>query len=74
MELNINSSKEFTVEKMDSESEKIYQERLDFIKLVYKDNKNFKESVNLSKVWMNFKFNNCRYQPEVFYKLKKYLN
>lgn len=72
MELNIDNQK-FNIIKLDGESEKIFQERLEFIKKVYQDKKDFKEAVNLSKIWLNFKYNQCRYQQEVFIKLKKYL-
>ena len=72
MELNIDNQK-FNIIKLDDESDKIFQERLEFIKKVYQDKKDFKEAVNLSKIWLNFKYNQCRYQQEVFIKLKKYL-
>lgn len=72
MELNIDNQK-FNIIKLDGESEKIFQERLEFIKKVYQDKKDFKEAVNLSKIWLNFTYNQCRYQQEVFTKLKKYL-
>ena len=72
MELNIDNQK-FNIIKLDGESDKIFQERLEFIKKVYQDKKDFKEAVNLSKIWLNFKYNQCRYQQEVFIKLKKYL-
>ena len=63
-----------TLERMDGESDKIFNERVEFIKKVLDDNKSLKEAINLSKVWMNYTYNNCRYQPEVFFKLKSYLN
>ena len=72
MELQIESNK-FTIIKLDGESDKIFNERIEFIKKVYQDQKDFKEAVNLSKIWLNFKYNQCRYQQEVFIKLKKYL-
>lgn len=72
MELQIESNK-FTIIKLDGESDKIFNERIEFIKKVYQDQKDFKEAVNLSKIWLNFKYNGCRYQHEVFKKLKKYI-
>lgn len=73
MELSIDNSK-ITVDKLDGESNKIFNERIEFIKKVYQDNKNLKEAINLSKIWINFKYNECRYSPQVFSKLKPYLN
>ena len=61
------------IPKLDSESEKVYQERLTFINKVVEDNVDLKEAVRLSKIWLNFKYNNCRYSTDVYYNLKKYL-
>ncbi len=72
MELNIDGNK-FYVYRFDNESKKVFNERIEFIKKVYSATQSSKEAVNLSKVWLNFKFNDCRYQSSVFYKLKKYL-
>lgn len=73
MELNINNEN-FIVDKFDDESDKIYNERIDFVKKVYNDTKNFKEAINLSKIWLNFIYRDCRYNPEVYKKLNKYIN
>ena len=61
------------IEKFESESKNIYQERINFIKKVYNDKKNIKEAIRLSKIWMNFKYKGCRYSPEVYQKIKIYL-
>ena len=73
MELSLNNEK-LVIDKFDGESQKIFDERIEFIKTVYNDTKNFKEAINMSKIWVNFKYNNCRYAPEIFMKLKKYIN
>ena len=73
MELNIDNNK-FTIDRLDGESNKVFNERLEFVKKVYQDTKNSKEAINLSKIWVNFKYNQCRYSPQVYGKLKKNLN
>ena len=73
MELSIDSNK-ITIDRLDGESNKIFNERIEFIKKVYQDNKNIKEAINLSKIWVNFKYNQCRYTPQVYGKLKPYLS
>ena len=73
MELNIDNNK-FTIDRLYGESNKVFNERLEFVKEVYQDTKNSKEAINLSKIWVNFKYNQCRYSPQVYGKLKKYLN
>ena len=72
MEINIDDNKIF-VDRFDNESNKVFDERIDFIKKVYQNTKNSKEAINLSKIWVNYKYNGCRYQPSVFQKIKKYL-
>lgn len=64
---------ETQIEKIEGESNKVYQERLEFIKKVNSDISDMKEAIRLSKIWVNFKYNNCRYTPEVFSKIKPYL-
>ena len=61
------------VDRFESESDKIYQERLEFIKNVCKDKNDMKEAIRLSKIWMNFKFKGCRYSSEVYQKIKPYM-
>tara|TARA_Y100000589_G_C26741956_1_gene462078 strand:- start:40 stop:255 length:216 start_codon:yes stop_codon:yes gene_type:complete len=68
-----NSMNETQIEKIEGESNKVYQERLEFIKKVNSDISDMKEAIRLSKIWVNFKYNNCRYTPEVFSKIKPYL-
>ena len=61
------------VEKLIGESNKVYNERMEFIEKVNSEIKDMKEAIRLSKIWVNFKYNNCRYTPEIFLKIKAYL-
>lgn len=70
MESSIN---DINIERLDGESNKKYHERIEFIKKVNNDTKNLKESIRLSKIWVNFKYNNCKYSPDVYNLIKKYL-
>ena len=72
MELNIEDTN-ISVYRFENESNKVFNERLEFIKKVYLDTHNSKEAINLSKIWLNYTYNRCKYQPSVFYKIKKYL-
>ena len=73
MELCIEDTK-FFVYRFENESDKVFNERLEFIKKVYMDTKNSKIAINLSKIWLNYTYNDCRYQSSVYGKIKKYLN
>jgi len=70
MELTIN---DINIERFDGESNKLYNDRVVFIKKVNNNTKDLKESIRLSKIWVNFKYNNCKYSPEVYNLIKKYL-
>jgi hypothetical protein len=61
------------IEKLIGESNKVYNERMEFIEKVNSEINDMKEANRLSKIWVNFKYNNCRYTPEVFLKIKPYL-
>jgi TATA-box binding protein (TBP) (component of TFIID and TFIIIB) len=64
---------EDTIHKLDAESDKIYKERCCIIETINNDIDNLKESIRLSKIWVNFKYNKCRYTPEVYRMIKKYI-
>ncbi len=52
-----------------SESNKQFNKRLEYIKLLEKANINWKEAVRLSKIWYSIKVLNCKYQSEVYNKV-----
>ena len=60
------------------ESNEIFNFRCNYInKFKDKDNfknEDFKNLVKDSKILANIKFKNCRYDPKIYYKLKKHLN
>ena len=52
-----------------SESDKQFNKRLEYIKLLEKANINWKEAVRLSRIWYGIKVLNCKYQSEVYNKV-----
>jgi hypothetical protein len=56
-----------------SESNEYFNIRLNFIKLLEKENIVWKEVIKLSKLYMNIKYKKCKYSPIVYNKIKKYL-
>jgi|TARA_Y100000991_G_scaffold212550_1_gene196857 TATA-box binding protein (TBP) (component of TFIID and TFIIIB) len=62
------------IERLPDESNKIFDERIKFIEKVYSNTNDLKESIRLSKIYMNYKFKDCKYSPDVFFKIKPYLN
>ena len=56
-----------------AESDEYFSKRLEFIKILEKENINWKEAVKLSKIFMNIKYKKCKYVSPLYNKLKKYL-
>ena len=48
------------------ESEYRFNLRLNFIKILEKKKYNLKETIKLSKLWYNIKFNKCKYDKEIY--------
>lgn len=55
-----------------SESNVQFNQRIQYIRLLEKANVNWKEALRLSKVWYCIKFKNCKYAPELYYKVISY--
>ena len=60
------------IKKFYSESNYIFNERLNFIKKMEKDNIEFKLANKYSKIWNNIKFKKCKYQKAIYIFIKKY--
>lgn len=55
-----------------SESDTQFAKRLEYIQLLEKAKVDWKEATRLSKIWYCIKFKNCKYTPEVYYKVISY--
>lgn len=62
------------MDRLEDESEKIYDYRINFIKK-YSKNKDVKEKdvIKFSKIAANIKFKKCKYDPFIYNKIKNYL-
>jgi len=65
----LNKSEKIT--KFISESDQTFNNRIELIRLMEKDNILWKEAQKLSKIWYNIKLNNAKYNNELY---KKYLH
>ena len=61
------------IERTPDESNKIFDDRIKFIERVYSNTNDLKESIRLSKIYINYKYRDCRYSSDVFLKIKPYL-
>lgn len=55
-----------------SESNLQFNAKLDYIKKIEKNNVDWKEANRLSKIWYCIKFKNCKYTPEIYYKVMSF--
>jgi 3-polyprenyl-4-hydroxybenzoate decarboxylase len=55
-----------------SESDNQFNQRLKYIKKLENNKIVWKEANTLSKIWYNIKFKNCKYAPELNYKVINY--
>ncbi len=56
-----------------SESEEVFNDRLEFLKKLEEEKIPWKDALKLSKIYMNVKYKKCKYTPQLYYSIKKYL-
>jgi hypothetical protein len=52
-----------------SESNNQFNQKLEFIKKMEKKNIEWKDANKYSKIWHCIKFKQCKYPPEIYYKI-----
>lgn len=55
-----------------SESNNMFNKRLEYIKKLETAKVHWKEAQRLSKIWYCIKFKNCKYLPELYHMVIKY--
>ena len=56
-----------------SESNEQFKDRLELIKKLEKNNIDFNNAINISKIYYNVKYKKCRYTSPVYNSIKKYI-
>jgi len=56
-----------------SESDEHFNSRLELLKKLEIDKVEWKDALKFSKIYANIKFKNCKYSPQIYYFIKKYL-
>jgi hypothetical protein len=56
-----------------SESDEIFNDRLTFLKKLESESISWKEAIKLSKIYVNVKYKKCKYSPQIYYLVKKYI-
>lgn len=69
--ININNI-DYQIDKLDTESNLLFYDRINFIKRYFLKTQDIKESIRLSKIYTSYKYLNCKYPYEVFKKIKDF--
>lgn len=56
-----------------SESNSDFNKRLEYIKNLENKDIDWKEAIKLSRLWYCINIKNCKYPPEIYNKVKKYI-
>jgi hypothetical protein len=54
------------------ESPSVFNKRIELIRLMESDKISWKEALKISKIWYNIKFNNAKYNSELYNKYLHY--
>jgi cell shape-determining protein MreC len=66
-------NKEEQITQFFSESDEIFNDRLEVIKKLEKENIAFKDALKLSKIYANCKYKKCKYAPTIYHSIKRFL-
>ena len=67
------NNKDVSITQFLSESDEQFEARLELITKLEQDNIEWKEALKMSKIYSNIKFKKCKYSPQVYYSIKKWL-
>lgn len=56
-----------------SESDEIFNDRIEVLKKMEIDNVPWKDALKLSKIYINAKYKKCKYTSQLYNSIKKYL-
>ena len=67
------NNKNYILHQFESESNLLFNKRKLFLEKNL-SNLTWKKAVKISKIWSNIKFKKCRYNPKIYYYIKKFDN
>lgn len=65
--------KEITIPRFDSESNQVYNYRINYIKNNNSNTTKVSDLIKNSKILANIKFKKCRYDAKIYHSLKQYI-
>ena len=67
------NNKDETIIQFLSESDEYFNSRLEVLKKLEEDKIEWKDALKFSKIYANVKYKKCKYNPQIYHLIKKYL-
>jgi len=65
--------KKETIIKFFSESDEIFNARIELLQKLEKEKVTFKDALKLTKIYIYIKYKKCKYSPQLYHLIKKYI-
>jgi hypothetical protein len=62
-----------TIVKFFNESDEIFNSRIELLQKLEKENVPYKDALKLTKIYINVKYKKCKYSPQLYHLIKKYI-
>ena len=62
-----------TIVKFFTESDEIFNSRLELLKKLEKEKVPYKDALKLTKIYIYVKYKKCKYNPQLYHSIKKYI-
>jgi len=62
-----------SIVKFFSESDEIFNDRIELLTKLEIDKISYKDALKLTKIYINVKYKKCKYSPQLYHSIKKYI-
>jgi hypothetical protein len=62
-----------SIVKFFAESDEIFNARIELLKKLELEKISYKDALKLTKIYINVKYKKCKYNPQLYYLIKKYI-
>lgn len=62
-----------SITKYFSESDEIFNDRIELLKKLELEKIPYKDALKLTKIYINVKYKKCKYNPQLYHLIKKYI-
>ena len=62
-----------SITKFFNESDEIFNARIELLQKLEKEKVPYKDALKLTKIYINVKYKKCKYSPQLYHSIKKYI-